>query len=136
MGHTSCCGSGAQGLGKKWSEVLCETFSTEPQLSRTLGPAVNAQWFLCAPGCRSGPPAARLCCGCAQALAKRPGDTMAGVLPCHWKQVGAFLPWEGQHQRYGQTLQAECKGLMFLLATASLCWPSEDGSGLFLTNEA
>lgn len=64
------------------------------------------------------------------------GDTMASVLPCHCKQVGAFLSWEGQHQCYGQTLHVECKALMFLLATASLRWPSEDGSGLFLTSEA
>lgn len=46
------------------------------------------------------------------------------------------LAWEGQRQRYGQTLQVECKVLMFLLAVASLCWPSEDGVGLILTNEA
>lgn len=51
VGHTSCCGSGAQGLGKKWSEGPCEMFTTEPRLSCSLGPAVNIPWFPCAPGC-------------------------------------------------------------------------------------
>lgn len=30
---------------------------------------------------------------------------MTGVLPCHWKQVGACLAEEGQGQHYGHTIQ-------------------------------
>lgn len=42
------------------TEVLCETFSTEPQLSCTLGPAVDVvPGGSCVRlGCRSGPPVA------------------------------------------------------------------------------
>lgn len=110
--------SGMHKCLKAWAqEVLCETFSTEPQLCCTLGPAVDV-----VPGgscvclsCRLGPPVAWLCCGCTPALAKWPGDRMAGVQPCPWKEVGICLAWYHQQQCCGHSSGG-------VQGTDAFCW--------------